>query len=119
MSDSFLPRTPHARPLTEEQQLEAAKAYTTQVIHEIEKALIGEIEKIEGKVPTPDEMQKHGRCLIDKRTMANTYYWRDKLIVTARPGVQKNGSRQRGTMIEVHKQPPGGAGGVRPRRRVE
>ena len=95
-SDPLQPR----RPLTPEEELQAAKNYTTSVIHQTEEAAMGEMEKTEGRVPGPKEIKRHGRCRIDQRTGANQYFWRGKVIVTVTPGAIVNGVR--GTKIETH-----------------
>jgi hypothetical protein len=78
-----------------------AKAYTENMIREIEKALITEIEKIEGKVPSKRQMAKHGVQRFDKVTGFTEYLWKGRLIVTMKPG-QVNVEGRRGTMLEIN-----------------
>lgn len=84
-------------------EVERAKLYTTHVVHEIELALLGEIEKIEGRIPGPGEMHLHGRCFWNK-DMSQDYYWKGILLVTVKPN-QEDEDGHRGTLLVIHKQP--------------
>lgn len=83
------------------QDYDNAKAFTQNLIHEIEEALICEIEKIEGKVPSKKQMSKHGVQRFDKKTGETCYLWKGNLIVTVKPNQLENGKR--GTMLVINK----------------
>lgn len=85
------------------EELERAKAYTEHVVHEVETALIAEIEKMEGRVPANWEINKYGRQVLNK-DMSMDYYWRGVLLVSVKPH-QVNEEGQRGTNLIIHKQP--------------
>lgn len=85
------------------ESLEKAAHYMTHVVHEIEKELIEEIEKIEGKVPLPIEIAKYGVCRMSKDGSMQ-FVWRGMPIVTAKPN-QVNEDGVRGTQLIIHKRP--------------
>lgn len=78
-----------------------AKAFTQNLLNEIETALICEIEKIEGKVPSKKQMSKHGVQRFDKKTGETYYLWKGNLIVTVKPNQLEDG--RRGTMLVINK----------------
>lgn len=98
----FSPATPVGRVLTPEEVLLAAKNFSTSLVHEIESALIGEIEKIEGKVPLPIELMEHGSCRMDGVTGDQQFFWKGRLLVTVKVGQVQDG--RKGVLIEVHRQ---------------
>ena len=81
-------------------EIERAKLYTTHLIHEIETALIGEIEKLEGKVPTNEELAKYGTQVLHQ-DLSMEYKWKGNLIVRVKPA-QTNAEGQRGVMLEIY-----------------
>ena len=96
--------SPESRPeLTPEQIREAAKNYSNVLVHETEKALIGEVEKIEGKVPLPIEIMEHGTCRMDAVTGKQDYFWKGILLVSVEVGIEEDGVK--GSRIVVHTQP--------------
>lgn len=86
-----------------EEELEKAAAYATYVLHEIEQAVIGEVEKIEGHVPSHEELTQHGRHMIHK-DMSQDFYWKGIFLVSMNPNAV-NDEGQRGTKLVIHQQP--------------
>lgn len=78
-----------------------AKLYTQHLIHEVEQALMGEIEKLEGKVPTKRQLTKHGVQRFDKKTGETHYLWKDILLITIKPN-QCDAEGRRGTLLVIH-----------------
>lgn len=97
MSDNFI-RTSKKAEFTPE-EIAKAKLYTEHVMHETEDALIGEIEKVEGKVPSNEEIAQFGVQRLNK-DMSMDYCWKGKLVIKVKPG-QTNEKGERGVLIEV------------------
>lgn len=87
------------------EEIEKAKLYTEHVIHEIEMALIGEIEKIEGRVPLPFEIHSYGMQRWHK-DMSSEYFWKGIRLVKCEVH-QTDESGQRGTRLTIYQQPEG------------
>lgn len=92
-------RLPDPNEQPSQQDFANAKAFTENMIHEIESVLLGEIEKLEGKVPSMRQLQKHGVERFDKTTGFTHYLYKDILLVTVKPNQLKDGKR--GTVLEV------------------
>lgn len=80
------------------EEIDRAAHWTQHLFHMIEKELIGEIEKIEGKVPGRKLIKKFGRMVLHKDGSAD-YTWKSMLIVKVKPNQIKDG--QRGMMLEI------------------
>ena len=85
------------------EEMEKAKLYTQNLVHQIEQELIGEIEKIEGRVPLPYEISRYGRQVLHK-DLSMDYTWKGVLILTVKPN-HENEDGQRGMLLTIHKQP--------------
>jgi len=83
------------------EELEKAKLYTDNLVHQIEQELIGEIEKIEGRVPLPFEISQYGRQILHK-DLSMDYTWRGRLILTVKPN-HRNEEGELGTLLIIRK----------------
>lgn len=93
------------RPLTREQTLQAAKIYTTQVVHETEKALIAEIEKTDGRVASGVELAQYGRHVFHQDDLSSDYFYKGIHLVSVKPHQVDEKTGRLGTRIVVHQQP--------------
>jgi hypothetical protein len=90
-------------PFTPE-EIQRAALYQTHVVNEIEQAIVGELEKIEGRIPTNTELADYGRKHIDPKSLTMKFSWKGILLVEAIPmQVDENG--QRGTKLVIHQMP--------------
>jgi hypothetical protein len=93
------------QPMTKEQTLEAAKIYTTLAIHETEKALIAEIEKMDGRVPSGVELTQYGRHVFHPIDLSSDYFYKGIHLVSVKPRVIDEKTGRLGTRIVIHQQP--------------
>lgn len=94
-------RLPDPNTNPSKQDYDNARAFTENLLHEVETALVAEIEKIEGKLPSPRQMAKHGVQRFDQKTGETYYYWKKALILTIKPN-QVDAEGRRGTMLEIN-----------------
>jgi hypothetical protein len=100
-----LPPLIRNQPMTKEQTLEACRIYTTQVIHETEKALIAEIEKMDGRVPSGVELTQYGRHVFHPDDLSSDYFYKGIHLVSVKPHALDEKTGRLGTRIIVHQQP--------------
>lgn len=81
-----------------------AELYVTSVVHEVENILIAEIEKIEGHVPSAQELGVHGTMRVLKDG-SHHYTWRGNWILTIGWGQKNVITGQKGTQITYARLP--------------
>lgn len=104
-SGTCIPSLKRNQPMTKEQTLEAAKIYTTQVVHETEQALIAEIEKMDGRVPSGVELAQYGRHVFHQSDLSSDYFYKGIHLVSVKPHQVDEKTGRLGTRIVVHQQP--------------
>ena len=64
--------------------------------------VMGEIEKLEGKVPSTRQIAKHGTQKLIDKAGTTQYYWKGVLLLTVKPNQLDPKSGQRGTLLEIN-----------------
>ena len=88
--------------LTEEEIKDRSENYVEYCLSEVERVVVEEIEKREGRAMNPEEINRFGvRRLNPDKSMS--WIWRGVLLVTMTPDYEKDGKK--GTHLEIHRWP--------------